>query len=752
MGNQRRSSKKTGDQVSGEKSAISMFADIMEGSVMRAVDPTACVSFVQYRKPTRSGVDRLKRIFSEELRNGCMGESVNISAGSDAAIVIPLDGSHRHSIRKYLKDLGISGSEIDATMKSKPAWYGIVDGEHRHMAITELIREIPAVWESFMWSVCVVQIGCSMERLRQLSRVQNAKHSEDAWIAVTLHDELSGYRMEFERLLKERNGKKPTAVDVATAYDGFTHSAKDTARQKAATALRLPIAVLDEMGSIMSEEHFDIGAARLPESHPARKDPRMASRYIDCRVFRNFITITSIKQATSFMTATGYDGEKVQVNVLHRIRQHCRCNKYKPVSFKVVSTEVQKATAALEEARKFEIFLNDTNWPHELMTLRTNLLRGKTLDDEVTANKGNNSELLPTLLNEYRELFPHLTALKEAKFKSRFNLHPSAVDVPSAEEQNAVAEYNVPPPEDDGSPPENEEGPLRMNTVPEDTVKEREGKEDNKGPGTELFAGKGSAGTGQSKSKGDQDSTAASARLARDTATSIKTIQDVLLSVGIKAFNVQWQRYISTVYKACGDLFDMILTDPPFGIKANASGASKNYEGNIPDEDFHAFAKFCRSSLKVGGYVFIFTSTNYMPFWKKALQEAGLEVWDSMYVMVKCMKGLQLKKVGLFPQSFTEFGIIARQPGSHEKGFRPDLDSLYHHLSCKLKRRLGVIDSIPVAESKLTFPTTKKIVRVEEKNVGLLMELLTTFCPEGGTIFDAYGGTLTTAIAAMKTV
>lgn len=79
------------------------------------------------------------------------------------------------------------------------------------------------------------------------------------------------------------------------------------------------------------------------------------------------------------------------------------------------------------------------------------------------------------------------------------------------------------------------------------------------------------------------------------------------------------------------------------------------------------------------------------------------------------MKGRQLRRKGIFPQTFCEFGVVARKPGIRTDNFKPRFDEKYSVIPCKYPRRLGVIDKIPVARPKLVNPSSKKAVRVAEK-------------------------------------
>jgi len=58
-----------------------LFQELMEGSVNTTVDPAACIPFTCIREIVRSGVERLKFIFSKKG---------GIVAGSHNPIVVPL--------------------------------------------------------------------------------------------------------------------------------------------------------------------------------------------------------------------------------------------------------------------------------------------------------------------------------------------------------------------------------------------------------------------------------------------------------------------------------------------------------------------------------------------------------------------------------------------------------------------------------------------------------------------------------------
>lgn len=103
------------------------------------------------------------------------------------------------------------------------------------------------------------------------------------------------------------------------------------------------------------------------------------------------------------------------------------------------------------------------------------------------------------------------------------------------------------------------------------------------------------------------------------------------------------------------------------------------------------------------------------------------------------------------PQNGCEFGLVARKKGVHPRGFLPRFSDPYRLIKCSHSRRFLIIDSVPPVRRKLKYPGTNRPVRIEEKNTMLLSEIMNTYCPGDGTVLDAYGGTLTTALACVAT-
>ena len=95
--------------------------------------------------------------------------------------------------------------------------------------------------------------------------------------------------------------------------------------------------------------------------------------------------------------------------------------------------------------------------------------------------------------------------------------------------------------------------------------------------------------------------------------------------------------------------------------------------------------------------------------------------------------------------------MVARKIGERYDIFRPPLDDPYDLVTCSYPHRIGVMDKIPVANPKLKDLVGNKPIRVVEKNDKFIIEILRSFCLNGGHVFDGFGGTLTTAIACIRT-
>lgn len=756
------------------RSSAALFADIMEGSTNIRVDPRACVPLTDIRPIVRSGVQRLKCILSgiyeKTFGKGDADVFCNYIAGSDSPIVISLSGTLKKYVIKHWKsqkhDDGttiLTDAEAREKAECRSQWYGVVDGMHRQTAVSELMLEGHASWQSFTWPVTLLKGGHDIQILKQLARQQNLKHNETYYVESTFYDVLRGLRQESERLGALMN-KKPSARQIAEAYDGCSHQKENTVRQTASTALRLDTAVIDAVGDIMNSEHPDL-VVQQPGS--SVKDESSAVKTIDCRVFRRFIHISSLKSATAFMNACGRDGIEAQINTLYRLRDVCKQQKFKPVSHRHTVEQFEKALAAIKEARKFESLLESNEWPSEMIALKKNLLQTSKLDAEVASNRGNDYDILGVILKRYTEVCPDIAPLKIQKYKAAHEelppgsggseVLPREVSQLEGEEGESGPPNSAPPaglPKSIARCGEEDKADLDEDII--DLVEPLHQSEPNGGM----------PAVGPDTTQPSQTTTARSNRLSvertripqnlraleeHNNASPEQVVEpDYMELLGIKMLHMKWQDYDRTVRNDDEDLFDFIITDPPYGTIQGRAATGRSYENYIDDREIEEIAQFSKRALRPGSWLFCFVS--FMNFGKfyEYLSKAKFLVAPYPFTIVKDTRGMQEHRDER-PQNGCEYGVFAKSPGERLDGFKVDLKSPYHLIPSTEKRKFACVSSVPVPKNKLLQRGSRSPVLTEEKNVNLLAELMTTFCPEGGSCLDMYGGTFTTAIAASIT-
>jgi len=230
------------------------------------------------------------------------------------------------------------------------------------------------------------------------------------------------------------------------------------------------------------------------------------------------------------------------LNALRRAQYYSSQNNYKPVHYTVMEEQFVAAVAARLEAEKFELFLGakGKEWPPEMRTARTNLLRTSLFDDAVESNRNNPLDLLPPIWDLYKTTFPSTCAMDLARFKTRtvaagqdLELHP-----PSS--------LNAP-----------EQGEI-LSTVP---------IQDGNASDSALAI---------RESPGDQEDTENSNRIGASTGEEQETGSHLSSSPlderGIQHHQMTWEQYERTICNSDGDeyrpLFDFVLSDPPTPYRA----------------------------------------------------------------------------------------------------------------------------------------------------------------------------------------
>lgn len=228
--------------------------------------------------------------------------------------------------------------------------------------------------------------------------------------------------------------------------------------------------------------------------------------------------------------------------------------------------------------------------------------------------------------------------------------------------------------------------------------------------------------------------------------------ESLLKSLGVSTFNMDWQECQDTMVSSRESVtVEMVLADPPYSLPTSRVPTGVGYEDHIDEKEMELFCQFVRRVLIPGGYCILFTSFHLFAKWKTNFKEQDFIVLGYPMTIIKETALLQRSSSVMLPQNGSEFAIIARRAGSHPEGFVPRINTPYRLIKCSHSRKFAVVDNVPPIRRKLKYPRSNRPVRIEEKNTLLLSELLNTFCPAGGTVLDAYAGTLSTAIACIAT-
>ena len=258
------------------------FKDVMSGCHYDWIDPNACIPFTRTRPIISSGVSRLMALFDGAFD----GESIasgGISCGTDTPIVVKLTGSLRSHLLDYFRDQGLSEKNVVDHVNAREEWFGIIDGEHSQKAIMRLI-ETRKRWAGYEWFVTVVKSSYSIDKYRQLARMQNERKDSRFIIEYTFFDMISNMRTEFEVL--NRIQKRVTGQDVVNVYCGYAVTSKkvSTLVQTANTAIRLSRSVINAIGEVCNEEHPDLVLCSPRMNKHKAQSVEEVMKLQDCRV------------------------------------------------------------------------------------------------------------------------------------------------------------------------------------------------------------------------------------------------------------------------------------------------------------------------------------------------------------------------------------------------------------------------------------------------------------------------------------
>ncbi len=683
-----------------------LFEEMFHGSVNKMVDPTACIRFANVRVPLPSGVARFVFNFDSEQDKGNDILTSGYIVGSKMSVVVPLTGTLFSFVLNHFKETyQLDDSQARKAASVHDTWYGIVDGGYTNAAIRKL-RETNPKWAGFMWFVCVLKGGFSVERYRQLARYQNYLQSPKYYVQWTLFDELYNLRKEFQNLCLQK--AKPTHAEVAREYFGSkVHEINRSMTMLSSTAIRLSKDVINEIGLIMNDEHPDLCLKSNCEESCALTSSD-AIRMMDCRKYRNVVRLMSLYSSRSFMNPKTPDEKRAQIHTLHRAKDLSRLNKFKTIQHTEITKQFQVACKSIKEEHKFLSYVGG-EWPQGMKQVQYNLLNTTIFDEEIQSNsEKEGSGVLCSLKSALQSTNPGLFQECEDREKQQLNGDSSSGNQsnPSnktSEEQNASRT--------------DEETRLGGSTV-----------ENNLAPDPEMLR------KAEERRKYEED--------------LIK-----LRSKGINAINKTWQDFLKSTWTDESERADLLISEPPPAPSRSPIHNTRTNSGistEISLAEVQLVAKSFKRFVKPGGYVVLIMPFYSFMEWYSAIYDAGLDVMGFPFIFGYDSTSIQKRKTTKFPQCGYQVALVASVPCDRQKQFEPDFSSGLNAVNCSVERRMGMMFNIVNSKSKLCHKNSRVPILKAEQSVPMLAELMDIFSPHGGLVIDMFAGSLTSAIAALR--
>lgn len=99
-----------------------------------------CIRFASVGKTSQESFLQLGLLFSEHEAAKLGLEVKGIFCGSVKAVVVNLNGALKQFTKSHFKSKCLSSAKTTAKIKGRSLWYGIKDGNNRHLVIVSLIK------------------------------------------------------------------------------------------------------------------------------------------------------------------------------------------------------------------------------------------------------------------------------------------------------------------------------------------------------------------------------------------------------------------------------------------------------------------------------------------------------------------------------------------------------------------------------------------------------------------------------------
>ncbi len=172
---------------------------------------------------------------------------------------------------------------------------------------------------------------------------------------------------------------------------------------------------------------------------------------------------------------------------------------------------------------------------------------------------------------------------------------------------------------------------------------------------------------------------------------------------------------------------------------------------NTEEDEVKELPSFIKKILKSGSYVLMLIPFSMFEEWYTSFSKVGFLVMPKPYII--SYNEDQMPQVSLedWPQECNDCVLLAKMPGLHPSGFKPDYNAMSQIVGNGRNRRASNLIAVEPSKNKLRFKNSRVLVNPKEKSITMLAELIDLFSPAKGVAVDMYGGTFTLAIACLRT-
>lgn len=149
---------------------------------------------------------------------------------------------------------------------------------------------------------------------------------------------------------------------------------------KASTAIRLDTRFLKWINEITNRSEPSVcWSSSSFHTADVRSEDQVFTIF-DCRIYRDFINLTSIRKYTMLVITKEECDMWVQILTLHREKEACYLKKFKPVQDSHITQQYNMVLLAINEQDKFLRFLDCESWQPALKTNDQSMLSSTIMD------------------------------------------------------------------------------------------------------------------------------------------------------------------------------------------------------------------------------------------------------------------------------------------------------------------------------------------------------------------------------------